>query len=185
MLHNLSAVTSSVTSVPNNQSSADLFLGFLMQLCTAVCCWSPWWVSNINIKVSDRREAYWFKRSPSCSHNVSTFDLWSISMFSNNTADRGWCRGDGGSAPPWLGGCLVNLPPPQVRFHSTSGLTDMKQHTMNVTTYEVFFSLFFDFLMLLKSQFRRNLWGFLNLRIKLFLKLSCLIQMSNMPVSIN
>lgn len=64
--------------------------GFLMQLHRVVCYWFPWWSPKINIKVSDRRAAYWFKRSQSCSSNVSRFDLWPVFMFSDNTAGSGW-----------------------------------------------------------------------------------------------
>lgn len=64
-----------------------------MQLHRAACYWFPWWVSKINIKVCDRRVAYWFSRSRGCSRNVSTFDLWLVFMFSDNTADCGGERG--------------------------------------------------------------------------------------------
>lgn len=74
--------------VLNNLSSADSSWVFSCNYAEQ-CLWFPWRVSKINIKVSDRRVAYWFKRSQSCSHNVSTFDLWPIFMFFDNTADSG------------------------------------------------------------------------------------------------
>lgn len=74
-------------------SSAHRRWGLLVQLHRALCYWFPWWPAKINIKVSDRRAAYWFKRSS----NVSRFDLWPAFMFSDNTAGSGWdCGFNGG-----------------------------------------------------------------------------------------
>lgn len=115
-----------------------------MQLHKAVCFWFPWWISKINIKVCDRRVAYWFKRSRSCSHNVSTFDLWPIFMFFDNTADCGcdcgWTEETVG-LPPSLTDCPVILPPPQFTVshylrphrHETQS-----QRALTVMTYEFF-----------------------------------------------
>lgn len=83
-------------------------------------------------------------------------------MFSNNTADCGW-------AEETVGLLLRGLEVVSSTFHPLrsasilpQGLTGMKQlrGATNMMTYEGILSLFFDFLMLLKSQFQRNLWGF-------------------------
>lgn len=96
--------------IPNNPSSADFSWVFSCNYAEQRL-WFPWRVSKINIKVSDRRAAYWFKRSQTCSHNVSTFDLWPVFMFFDNTAASG-C--DCGWTPPWLEDHLVILPTPSV-----------------------------------------------------------------------
>lgn len=87
-----------------------------MQLSRAVCYWFPWRVCKINIKVCDRRVAYWFKRSQGYSHSVSTFDLRPVFMFFDNTADWGcgcgWAEETLG-LPPLLTDRPIVLPPPQ------------------------------------------------------------------------
>lgn len=121
-----------------------------MQLCRAACYWFPWWVSKINIKVCDRRVAYWFKRSRGYSHNVSMFDLWPVFIFFDNIdnavdcgCDCGWTEETVG-LPPSLTDCPIILPPPRFTVSLRPHWPEThSQHALMVMTYEFFCT--FDF----------------------------------------
>lgn len=114
------------------------FPEFSQQLCRAACYWFPWWVSKINIKVCDRRVAYWFKRSRCCSHNVSTVDLWPVFMFSDNTAD---CGCDGGWTEETVAHSLYHIQIVPSSFHPLNSqsptTSDLRHETQSRRTFMV------------------------------------------------